>query len=567
MRRFFTILTVASFLLLMAIPAFAQDDIIADGYTKIFERNQFENATHYPIVADEVHAGYDLDQDGNLEFIVVADNSDPNGPSGAGWSDGHSIFVYEWAPDKGDFELMWSWADTSLKTGGASFPTMAVTDLDGDGNQEITLGMPSGADWPAPDVSPTVIYVFEFGKDTYPTEPTATWTAESDPGSNTRPAAMAAGDIDGDGVEEVAVAFRQFSSASTNDALMIFSLDGGFAGDFTQFKIEMIDTTGDWGSVYSADITDIDNDGHLEAYFSTDNHTFYEATGPDTYQLYYMENPTLGAWTIQAVAQADINNDGKNELVWGHTSGALRILHDVTDLAAMDSTNEAEIALVNPGGCRGLTAGDYDGDGKTDIFMGGNYSGAVDRVEYKGSGDITDSTSYTYERVYQDTIPSGGTRVYSVSFPGDNFCIKQGGTTTHDMNGNGQPELVIAYEDGDSLQSWVVMIEGNGATGIELNPGAQVLKTYRLDQNYPNPFNPTTNISFTLPATERVTLKIYDMTGREVKTLVSGVMSAGTHVVTWNGTDNNGTHLASGTYFYTLQVNGHKLYRKMTLLK
>ena len=567
MKRMFTILSVALFLTLLVYPLSAQE-VIGEGYSKIFERNAFENATHYPIVADEVHAAYDLDQDGNWEFIVVADNSDPNGPSGAGWGDGHSVFVYEWNPSASDFELMWSWADTSLKTGGASFPTMAVTDLDGDGNQEITLGIPSGKNYPAPDVSPTVIYIFEFGPSTYPTDPVATWTAESDPGSNTRPSAMAAADIDGDGVEEVAVAFRKFSSASTDDALMIFSLDGGFAGDFTQFKIEMIDTVGDWGSVYSADITDIDNDGHLEAYFSTDYHTFYEATGTDTYQMYKLDNPSLGAWTIQAAVQADVDNDGNNELIWGHwSSGAVRMLHNVTDLAQLSNDNEAEIALINPEGIRGLTAGDYDGDGNLDIFIGGNYSGAVDRMEYNGTGDITDSTSYTYERVYQDTVPKGGTRVYSVAFPGDNFSIKQGGKTSNDMNGNGEPELIIAYEDGDSLQSWVVMIEGNGITGIELRPGQQVLKTYRLEQNYPNPFNPTTSIKFSLPATEKVSLKVYDMMGRQVKTLVNSVMTAGTHEVTWDGKDNNGNSLASGTYMYILQAGNHKLVRKMTLLK
>ncbi len=568
MNKLFTILTLSILMLAFAFPAFAQNgEIIADGYAKIFERNAFENATHWPIVADEVHAGFDLDKDQNLEFIVVADNSCPNGPSGAGWGDGHSLFIYEWNPTSGNFELMWSWADTSLKTGGASFPTMAVTDLDGDGDQEITLGMPSGSNYPAPDVSPTVIYIFEFGQNTYPTEPTAIWTAESGPGSNTRPSAMAAGDIDGDGVEEVAVAFRAFSDASTNDALMIFSLDGGFAGEFTQFKIEMIDTTGDWGSVYSADITDIDNDGNLEAYFSTDNHTFYEATGADQYQLYYMDTPTLDAWTIQAVVQADVDGDGTNELLWGHTSGALRMLRGVTDLASMNSSNEVEIAMVNPAGCRGLTAGDYDGDGKVDIFMGGNYSGAVDRIEYNGSGDIADSASYTYERVFQDTIPSGGTRVYSVSFPGDNFCIKQGGTTSNDLNGNGEPELLIAYEDGDSLQNWIVMIEGNGVTGFELNPGQKVLKTYTLKQNYPNPFNPSTTISFTIPSTEKITLKIYDMMGREVKTLINETMPSGTHVVTWDGTDNKGTPMASGVYLYILKAGNHTLSKKMTLMK
>ncbi len=565
MKRVVTLLSLIGFMLFLVAPGFSQD-IVADGYTKTLELNEFTNAPHWPIVADEVHAGFDLDKDGNQEFIFLADHSDPNGPSGAGWSDGHSIYVYEW--NGTSYEMMWMWADTSLKTGGASFPTMAVADLDGDGNQEIVLGMPSGSGWPSGDVSPTVIYVFEFGENGGPAAPTASWTAETGPGSNSRPAAMASGDIDGDGVQEIAVAFRKFSDAGTNDALMIFSVDGGFAGDFTQFKTEMIDTTGDWGSVYACDITDLDNDGNKEAYFSTDNHTVYEATGADTYQLYYVENPTVGPWTIQASVEADIDGDGKNEMVFGKTNGSLGLWYGITDLASTDSTNEAVVTTVEPGGCRGLAVGDYDGDGLTDIFMGGNYAGSVWRMEYKGSGAITDSASYTYEKVYQDTMPAGGARVYSVSFAGDNISQKMGGTSTIDMDGSGKPEVCVVYEDGDSLQSWIVILDGNGTlTGIEMNPGNAVLNTYTLNQNYPNPFNPTTTISFALPVAQQVVVKVYDVLGKEVKTLTNSLLQAGSHTLVWDGTNNAGVQVTSGTYIYTLEAGSHKLSKRMTLLK
>ncbi len=568
MKRIFTVFCVLLVLSILALPRHIQAQaFVANGYESVLELNKFQNAPHYPIVADEVHAGYDLDKDGNKEFIFLADHSDPNGPTGFGWGDGHSVYVYEWNPTSKAFEYMWSWADTSIDAGGASFPTMAVTDLDGDGNQEIVLGMPHGTNHPASDVVPTVFYVFEFGANGLPTEPTATWTANVKPGSNTRPAAMAAGDIDGDGVEEVAVAFRKFSSAATNDALMIFSLDGAFAGPFTQFKTEMIDTTGDWGSVYAADITDLDNDGHLEAYFSTDNHTVYEATGPDSYTLSFVASPTIGPWTIQASAQGDIDGDGTNEMIFGKTNGSVGLWYGITDVSNTDSSNEALIAEVEPGGCRGLTVGDFDGNGKTDIFVGGNYSGSVWRMEYNGSGAITDSASYTYTKVYQDSTPGSSPRVYSVSFPGDNFSAKQGGMTSNDMNGNGYPELLIAYEDGDSLQSWIVMLEESGTVGIEVDPGQNVLRSYSLSQNYPNPFNPTTTINFQLPASQKVTLKIYDMLGKKVKTLVNDVVSAGNHMVTWNATNDSGVKIGSGVYIYTLRVGNKMLTRRMTLLK
>ncbi len=71
----------------------------------------------------------------------------------------------------------------------------------------------------------------------------------------------------------------------------------------------------------------------------------------------------------------------------------------------------------------------------------------------------------------------------------------------------------------------------------------------QLEQNYPNPFNPTTNISYTVPDSDVVTLKIYDMLGREVRTLVHGLQPAGTHSVHFSE-----SRIASGTYFYTLQI-------------
>lgn len=90
---------------------------------------------------------------------------------------------------------------------------------------------------------------------------------------------------------------------------------------------------------------------------------------------------------------------------------------------------------------------------------------------------------------------------------------------------------------------------------------------YRLSQNYPNPFNPTTKIDFELPFDSRVRLTIYDMLGREVKTLVSGEMKqAGFYTV-----ELNGTNLSSGTYFYRLIANGqnkeHIFTKKMMLVK
>jgi hypothetical protein len=91
---------------------------------------------------------------------------------------------------------------------------------------------------------------------------------------------------------------------------------------------------------------------------------------------------------------------------------------------------------------------------------------------------------------------------------------------------------------------------------------------YKLDANYPNPFNPTTTISFTLPLDKQVSVNVYDISGRLVKSLVdSQFLSKGTHQVTWDGTDIAGSSVASGTYLYSLEYGNFRQTRKMVLLK
>lgn len=101
-------------------------------------------------------------------------------------------------------------------------------------------------------------------------------------------------------------------------------------------------------------------------------------------------------------------------------------------------------------------------------------------------------------------------------------------------------------------------VDGGGFT----IPGA-----FSLDQNFPNPFNPETVISFNLERSANVTLSIYDILGRNVRTLQQGVLPQGQHQFRWNGADDGNTPVASGIYFYRLTADQVSLTRKMALLK
>ena len=91
--------------------------------------------------------------------------------------------------------------------------------------------------------------------------------------------------------------------------------------------------------------------------------------------------------------------------------------------------------------------------------------------------------------------------------------------------------------------------------------------SFNLEQNYPNPFNPSTNIRFQVPKSSFVSLKVYDLLGREVKTLVSRELTNGVYNITWDGDNKFGEKVSSGMYFYRLDTGSYKSTKKMILLK
>jgi flagellar hook assembly protein FlgD len=121
-----------------------------------------------------------------------------------------------------------------------------------------------------------------------------------------------------------------------------------------------------------------------------------------------------------------------------------------------------------------------------------------------------------------------------------------------------------------SIQT-VTLVDGNNNAVSPILRGensSAIADEFQLNQNYPNPFNPVTNINYSMPAGGFVTLKIYDMLGKEVNTLVSASLNAGSYRSVWNATDYNGNKVATGLYFYSLTVDNQLVStKKMVLLK
>jgi len=111
---------------------------------------------------------------------------------------------------------------------------------------------------------------------------------------------------------------------------------------------------------------------------------------------------------------------------------------------------------------------------------------------------------------------------------------------------------------------WAFLSTSGIAVDVEEEIGSNDVPTQiELNQNFPNPFNPSTQIQFSLPSTQEVTLKVYDIMGREVATLLNNArQSAGSHSITFDA-----SRVSSGVYFYRLSTQNSSLTRKMTLIK
>jgi fibronectin-binding autotransporter adhesin len=159
----------------------------------------------------------------------------------------------------------------------------------------------------------------------------------------------------------------------------------------------------------------------------------------------------------------------------------------------------------------------------------------------------------------------------------DNRWMLQGGTNYESFlySPEGSPQVTwpIVRVKGSSggiepqASRFTYGYDGLGITGVPGEPTG-IPTAYNLSQNYPNPFNPSTLINFDLPKQSAVTLEIYDVLGQKVKTLVNGeTMDPGYYKVTWNGTNQYGSPVSSGIYFYRIVADKFTSLKKMMFLK
>jgi hypothetical protein len=124
-------------------------------------------------------------------------------------------------------------------------------------------------------------------------------------------------------------------------------------------------------------------------------------------------------------------------------------------------------------------------------------------------------------------------------------------------------------EPGEVYYYWIEAVGHDGLARFvgSVSGQAMVPQHFVLGQNYPNPFNPETHISYTLDDRDAVSLIIYNCIGQKVRLLVNGPQAPGTYTVTWDGCDDQGRLVPTGTYFYRITVGDVSETKKMVMLK
>ena len=228
-----------------------------------------------------------------------------------------------------------------------------------------------------------------------------------------------------------------------------------------------------------------------------------------------------------------------------------------------------------------------NGTTDTDVWIykstngGANWSSAIrvnddpaGKQQFMSSMDIDQTTGdlyvLFYDRraysnnqtdVYLARSTDGGATFQNIKISSSPFIPVSGffGDYTDITAHNGIVRPIWTRNDGSSLSIWTALIDFT--TNVQLT-GNSVPEEYSLSQNYPNPFNPSTSIKFAVPREGFVKLTVYDLTGREVKSLVNETMNAGEYTVSFDGPE-----LASGSYFYRLDAGGYTITKKMILVK
>lgn len=195
-------------------------------------------------------------------------------------------------------------------------------------------------------------------------------------------------------------------------------------------------------------------------------------------------------------------------------------------------------------------------------FVNMRYDAAM--LDFAGiqKGGFIEADSYSFPVIGESTVGLANSAFGDVLTNGDGVLAEVSFTA----RANGMFDANMLTFDKISLVNGEFMKE-NLESGPGSGIGGKNPITFALGQNYPNPFNPTTVIGFTVPESGSVSIMVYDVLGRHVRTLVSQPYQVGLHSVVWDGRDDSGSMVSAGVYVYTIKSGKYAAAKKMLFMK
>ncbi len=302
------------------------------------------------------------------------------------------------------------------------------------------------------------------------------------------------------------------------------------------------------------------------------------------YEKVIHDSGDLNSVTItEGTENSDKSNDARLLVDWMNVSEHKVGLLVMGDQVAYDlSQSAAAVALELVSTICGVTlvnnsyydmTGGRTAGGTITPLITGVSGGPYDGLNYYAFGGCPIINDF-------DVLLTTGPGQYALQYPDYNSLSFYAGIFTDQMNQASEPLRTVWV--GHSYMAIRNVASGTLARNEFLNmtyllfengvssdiTDAELPRAYGLAQNFPNPFNPSTRIQFALPKKGHVSLKIYNVAGQLVRTLQDGVLDAGSHELTWDGSNNLGSNVASGVYFYKINAgNDYENMKKMVLLR